>query len=72
MSKPVNLHSADETVVTRPGRGVIIASGDTVPADEASGYARGCLFIHTGATPKVNVNEGTDSSCEFKVVGLQS
>lgn len=76
MSKPINLHSADETVATRPGRGVIIASGDTKPADATSGYAIGCIFIQTSTSasgPKVYVNTGTsDTSCAFTVVGLQS
>jgi hypothetical protein len=68
MSKPVNLHSADETVATRPGRGVIIASGDDKPADLTSGYAKGCIFIQTGASdsgPKLYVNTSTDTSCVF-------
>lgn len=50
--------------------GKILAWGDTVPTDEATGYATGCLFLHTdgGDGTSLYVNEGDASSCDFNAV----
>jgi len=50
--------------------GILIAYGNTVPTDEASGYAIGCIFIHTdgGDATALYVNEGTASSCNFNAI----
>jgi hypothetical protein len=50
--------------------GILIAYGNTVPSDEASGYAIGCIFIHTdgGDGTALYVNEGTASSCNFNAI----
>ena len=73
MSKPINLHSADETVATRPGRGALIVSSDNAPTASASGYSSGCLYIRTdAAAEKLYINTGTDSEAIWTVVGSQS
>ena len=73
MSKPVNLHSADETIVTRPGRGAVIVSSDDTPPASASGYSSGCLYIRTDASAeKLYINTGTDAVAIWTVVGSQS
>jgi len=72
MSKPVNLHSADETIATRPGRGALIVSSDTVPSGSPSGYSMGCLYICTSDTKeKLYINTGTDAAATWTVVGTQ-
>ena len=50
--------------------GLLLASGASVPADEASGYQTGCIFQHTdgGAGTALYVNEGTYASCDFNAV----
>lgn len=50
--------------------GILIAYGNTVPDDETSGYAIGCIFIHTdgGDATALYVNEGTASSCDFNAI----
>lgn len=50
--------------------GILIAYGNTVPTDETSGYAIGCIFIHTdgGDATALYVNEGTASSCDFNAI----
>tara|TARA_Y100000296_G_scaffold84302_1_gene117253 strand:- start:1040 stop:1264 length:225 start_codon:yes stop_codon:yes gene_type:complete len=73
MSKPINLHSADETIVTRPGRGALIVASDTVPTGTPSGYSMGCLYICTSAdNEKLYINTGTDAAATWTVVGAQT
>jgi len=50
--------------------GILIAYGNTVPADATAGYAIGCIFIHTdgGDATALYVNEGTASSCNFNAI----
>lgn len=50
--------------------GILIASGDTVPADASVGYATGCLFQHTDGTDgtALYVNEGTVDSSDFNAI----
>lgn len=50
--------------------GILIAYGNTVPTDATSGYAVGCIFIHTdgGDATALYVNEGTASSCNFNAI----
>lgn len=50
---------------------VLIARGTTVPSAE-SGYAKGCLFIKTDAsdgTKGLYENQGTNSDCDFNLIG---
>ena len=47
------------------------AEGTDVPADDTSGYAKGCLFIDTdvaAGTTGLYVNVGTTSACNFDAV----
>lgn len=50
--------------------GFLFAWGTTVPADAATGYAPGCLFIHTdgGDGTALYVNEGTVASADFNAI----
>lgn len=70
MSKPLRLHSAVNTVIELPGVGIMLAHGATVPSDADTGYATGCLFMHTdgGAGTSLYVNEGTKASADFNAV----
>ena len=50
---------------------VLLATGTTLPSDAETIYAKGCLFIDTDVatgTSGLYVNEGTSSSCSFKLV----
>lgn len=51
-------------------RGLLFASGATVPTDGADGYQVGCIFQHTdgGAETALYVNEGSVTSCAFKAL----
>lgn len=46
---------------------IVLASGTTVPAAAASGYAVGCIFEKNNgaAGSAIYVNEGTNTSCQF-------
>lgn len=50
--------------------GILISYGTSVPADEATGYAPGCLFLHVdgGDGTALYVNEGTAASADFNAV----
>lgn len=48
---------------------ILFAKGTTVPTDGTAGFAKGCLFIKTNATGAgLYVNNGTDTSCSFKLI----
>lgn len=53
--------------------GIMLAWGITVPTDATTGYAKGCIFIHTdgSAGTMLYVNEGTGTSCNFDPVATQ-
>jgi hypothetical protein len=70
MSKPLVLHAENGIIVDIPGTGIIVAYGTTVPADAATGYATGCLFLHTdgGDGTSLYVNEGSNTSADFDPV----
>ena len=71
MAGRLEVHNAEDTegLVAIPGRGIVLAAGETVPADGAAGYAPGCIFIVTDDTPTMNTttytNIGTNASCNF-------
>lgn len=46
---------------------MVLARGATVPADAATGYARGCLFMYTSgaAGTSMYINHGDSTSCRF-------
>ena len=49
---------------------IFFALGTTVPSDAATGYATGCIFIHTdgGNGTALYVNEGTSASADFNAI----
>jgi hypothetical protein len=51
-------------------RGLLFASGPTVPANGTDGYQPGCLFLHTdgSAGGVLYVNEGSVTLCDFNAV----
>jgi len=51
-------------------RGLLFASGATVPTPGTDGYQTGCLFLHTdgGAGTALYVNEGSVTSCTFQAL----
>lgn len=71
-----NLEVGDEYYIGDPDRGgKIFARGATVPSDEATGYAKGCLFIHSDATDDdeadtLYVNLGTVSDANFNAATI--
>lgn len=54
--------------------GIMDCYGTTVPTDETTGYAIGCLFRKTdgGDGTALYVNEGTGTSCNFNAVTVGS
>lgn len=74
MSKMLQPHFADPKSIiakNQEGNG-ILACGTTVPTDATTGYATGCLFLHTdgGNNDALYVNEGTASSCDFNLTAV--
>jgi len=51
-------------------RGLLFASGATVPTDGTDGYQTGCIFQHTDGSggTALYVNEGSVTSCDFNAV----
>lgn len=72
MSKPIRLHSGEEGVIYNEVGRKLFARGATVPADAVTGYATGCLFVHTdgGAGDALYINEGTDASADFNAASV--
>ena len=55
--------------------GHMFAWGSSVPADGATGYAKGCIFINTGGSDQSDTlycNIGTGSSANFNAVTVAS
>lgn len=50
--------------------GILLCYGTTKPADAATGYATGCLFLHTDGsdTTALYVNRGSATSAAFDAV----
>lgn len=73
MSKPVQLQDATGEAFSVPGVGIIMASGPTVPSDNAQGYAKWALFHHNdGATVDEAwyINTGTRTAADFDALDL--
>jgi len=71
MVNQVTPRGATEKTVLRDDNGyALIVFGTDKPADAATGYATGCLFLHTdgGDNTALYVNEGTASSADFNAV----
>jgi hypothetical protein len=51
-------------------RGLLFASGSTVPTDGTDGYQTGCIFQYTsgGVGTSLYVNEGSVTSCAFNAI----
>lgn len=57
-------------VIYKTEDGILDCYGTTVPSDEATGYATGCIFRHTdgGDGTSLYVNEGDEDSCDFNAI----
>ncbi len=62
--------AATPTKLLHTPDGYLLAYGTTVPSDAATGYAPGCIFMHTDGNDNdaVYVNDGTEASCDFNVL----
>jgi hypothetical protein len=62
--------AATPTVVLASPDGVLMCYGTTAPSDAATGYATGCIFIHTDASGSayISINEGSATSADFNYV----
>ena len=60
------------TALLKDGNGkVLLATGTSVPADNGTKYAKGCLFIDTDVatgTTGLYCNKGTSDACVFTAV----
>jgi hypothetical protein len=70
MAGPLDIHNIgdDGAILSIPGKGIILAAGDTVPTDGQVGYSPGCIFIDTDASSMnttTYTNIGTEASCNF-------
>jgi hypothetical protein len=72
MSKPLDRHDATGVLIQVPGEGIYFAKGTTVPADGATGYAKGCIFVDIDAAAGSIFfgNEGTVSSADFDAISV--
>jgi hypothetical protein len=64
----LNDTATSEGLINIPGHGYILGYGDTVPADAATGWGTGCIFIHTDGTTLDNTiytNIGSTTSANF-------
>lgn len=72
---PVVASGATATVLGYDETGnAILAFGSAPPSDASTGYATGCIFIHTDGTNKtaLYVNEGSSSSADFNPALVQT
>jgi len=71
MTKTLTMHvsGTPQILMTIPVEGILMARGTTKPADTATGYAKGCIFIDTDAAAGsvFFVNEGDTTSADFNV-----
>jgi len=68
MATPIALHDGTGIIAEVPGKGIVLAAGDSVPADASVGYSPGCLFIQMDGTSVNTVlyaNIGTVTSSNF-------
>lgn len=72
MSKP--LHMAQYVpqfgeIVYDTNENIVLAAGNTPPADGSIGFAIGCIFLDTNAAAgsQLLINEGSETSCDFNV-----
>lgn len=57
-------------LIRKPGVGITLAAGTTVPTDGTTDYAPGCIFLDTDAaiSAQVFINTGTATSSAFKAI----
>lgn len=76
MSSRYNIGFVDPKgiLIFKPGVGALLASGRTVPADGATGYSPGCIFVDEDAASgsQMFTNTGTAASCAFRGFGTQT
>jgi hypothetical protein len=68
MGKIFPAASATPVTLFASADGILLAYGTTVPADNATGYAPSCVFLHVdgeSASDLVFVNEGTATAANF-------
>ena len=70
MAQPLRIHDGTGVMYEVPGVGILQAYGTAVPADNAAGYAVGCIFQHTdgGDGTALYVNEGTLALADFNAI----
>jgi hypothetical protein len=68
----VRLEDSGSILTIESTGAAMIAWGATVPTDADTGYATGCLFIHTdgGDGTALYVNEGDEDSCDFNAISV--
>lgn len=67
--RPLVLSDPTGVAIESPGDGIMLAYGQTVPADAATGYSKGCIFIHTDAASAYTtlyINTGTNTNATFR------
>ncbi len=65
--------STAEKLLNLPNSGgAMFAYGTAKPSDAATGYATGCIFVHTdgGDNTALYINEGTNASADFNLVAV--
>lgn len=65
-----NLTDKNGAILENNDGDIVLAGGATVPADAATGYATGCIFMHYdgGDGTALYVNEGTSASANFNAI----
>ena len=68
MSQEFRQHYAGGSLIKKPGLGILLAVGTTVPT--GGGYAPGCIFIDENGADgsQLFVNEGTFTTASFKAI----
>lgn len=72
MSHAINLHDATGVILRINGDVADVYSTDA-PTASAGGYAEGCTYRYAaGASSKLYINTGSNTSATWTVVGAQS
>lgn len=72
MSRKFQVQYSDPkgAIAEKPGVGILLAAGTTVPTDGAAGYATGCIFFKTdgGEDTAAYINDGSNTSADFNAL----
>jgi hypothetical protein len=70
MSIAISISGSEGVLSRTASDDVLLAYGKVKPEDDSSGYATGCLFLHTNgaAGSVVYVNEGTNDNSDFNAL----